>query len=130
MDSEKVQIFNITLRDDKQMPGCKLDTSQKLVIANRLDQMGVDILEAVFPVSTFGDFISILEISKIVKNATVCGLTKALKSDIDVAAQVLKYAKRPRIHSGVGTSDSCIIYKLNTTRKDVIAKAKICCFSC
>ena len=86
MDSEKVQIFNITLRDDKQMPGFKSDTSQKLVIANRLDQMGVDILEAVFPVSTFGDFTSILEISKIVKNATVCGLTKAVKSNIDVAA--------------------------------------------
>ena len=86
--------------------------------------MGVDILEAVFPVSTFGAFISILEISKIVKNATVRGLTKAVKSDIDVASQVLKYAKRPRIHSGVGTSDSHIIYKLNTTRKDFIASAK------
>jgi 2-isopropylmalate synthase len=124
MNREKVQIFDTTLRDGEQVPGCKLDTKQKLVIANRLDEMGVDIIEAGFPVSSPGDFLSVTEISKIVKNATVCGLTRAVKNDIDVAAAALKYAKRPRIHTGIGTSNSHIIHKLNTTREDVIARAK------
>jgi 2-isopropylmalate synthase len=124
MNREKVQIFDTTLRDGEQVPGCKLDTQQKLVIANRLDEMGVDIIEAGFPVSSPGDFLSVTEISKIVKNATVCGLTRAVKNDIDVAAAALKYAKRPRIHTGIGTSNSHIIYKLNTTREDIIARAK------
>ncbi|MBG6111331.1 2-isopropylmalate synthase [Flavobacterium sp. CG_23.5] len=124
MNREKVQIFDTTLRDGEQVPGCKLDTNQKLVIANRLDEMGVDIIEAGFPVSSPGDFLSVTEISKIVKNATVCGLTRAVKNDIDVAAAALKYAKRPRIHTGIGTSNSHIIHKLNTTREDVIARAK------
>jgi 2-isopropylmalate synthase len=124
MNREKVQIFDTTLRDGEQVPGCKLDTQQKLVIANRLDEMGVDIIEAGFPVSSPGDFLSVTEISKIVKNATVCGLTRAVKNDIDVAAAALKYAKRPRIHTGIGTSNSHITYKLNTTREDIIARAK------
>ena len=124
MNREKVQIFDTTLRDGEQVPGCKLDTNQKLVIANRLDEMGVDIIEAGFPVSSPGDFLSVTEISKIVKNATVCGLTRAVKNDIDVAAQALKYAKKPRIHTGIGTSESHIVHKLNTTREDVIARAK------
>jgi len=124
MNREKVQIFDTTLRDGEQVPGCKLDTQQKLVIANRLDEMGVDIIEAGFPVSSPGDFLSVSEISKIVKNATVCGLTRAVKNDIDVAAAALKYAKKPRIHTGIGTSDSHIIHKLNTTREDIIARAK------
>jgi 2-isopropylmalate synthase len=124
MNREKVQIFDTTLRDGEQVPGCKLDTKQKLVIANRLDEMGVDIIEAGFPVSSPGDFLSVTEISKIVKNATVCGLTRAVKNDIDVAAAALKYAKKPRIHTGIGTSDSHIIHKLNTTREDIIARAK------
>lgn len=124
MDRDKVQIFDTTLRDGEQVPGCKLDTNQKLVIANRLDEMGVDIIEAGFPVSSPGDFLSVTEISKIVKNATVCGLTRAVKNDIDVAAAALKYAKRPRIHTGIGTSNSHIIHKLNTTREDVVARAK------
>ncbi|NRT10522.1 2-isopropylmalate synthase [Flavobacterium sp. 14A] len=124
MNREKVQIFDTTLRDGEQVPGCKLDTKQKLVIANRLDEMGVDIIEAGFPVSSPGDFLSVSEISKIVKNATVCGLTRAVKNDIDVAADALKYAKRPRIHTGIGTSESHIVHKLNTTREDVIARAK------
>lgn len=124
MNREKVQIFDTTLRDGEQVPGCKLDTKQKLVIANRLDEMGVDIIEAGFPVSSPGDFLSVTEISKIVKNATVCGLTRAVKNDIDVAAAALKYAKKPRIHTGIGTSNSHIIHKLNTTREDVIARAK------
>ena len=124
MNREKVQIFDTTLRDGEQVPGCKLDTKQKLVIANRLDEMGVDIIEAGFPVSSPGDFLSVTEISKIVKNATVCGLTRAVKNDIDVAAAALKYAKKSRIHTGIGTSNSHIIHKLNTTREDVIARAK------
>ncbi|MFQ3173585.1 MAG: 2-isopropylmalate synthase [Flavobacterium sp.] len=124
MNREKVQIFDTTLRDGEQVPGCKLDTKQKLVIANRLDEMGVDIIEAGFPVSSPGDFLSVSEISKIVNNATVCGLTRAVKNDIDVAAAALKHAKKPRIHTGIGTSDSHIIYKLNTTREDIIARAK------
>jgi 2-isopropylmalate synthase len=124
MNREKVQIFDTTLRDGEQVPGCKLDTNQKLVIANRLDEMGVDIIEAGFPVSSPGDFLSVSEICKIVKNATVCGLTRAVENDIDVAAQALKHAVRPRIHTGIGTSDSHIIHKLQTTREDVIARAK------
>jgi 2-isopropylmalate synthase len=124
MNREKVQIFDTTLRDGEQVPGCKLDTKQKLVIANRLDEMGVDIIEAGFPVSSPGDFLSVSEISKVVKNATVCGLTRAVKNDIDVAAAALKYAKKPRIHTGIGTSNSHIIYKLNTTPEDIIARAK------
>ena len=124
MNREKVQIFDTTLRDGEQVPGCKLDTNQKLVIANRLDEMGVDIIEAGFPVSSPGDFLSVSEISKVVKNATVCGLTRAVKNDIDVAAAALKNAKKPRIHTGIGTSNSHIIHKLNTTREDIIARAK------
>ena len=124
MNREKVQIFDTTLRDGEQVPGCKLDTSRKLVIANRLDEMGVDIIEAGFPVSSPGDFLSVTDISRIVKNATVCGLTRAVKNDIDVAAQALKYAKKPRIHTGIGTSRSHIVHKLNTTREDIIARAK------
>lgn len=124
MNTEKVQIFDTTLRDGEQVPGCKLDTKQKLIIATRLDEMGVDIIEAGFPVSSPGDFLSVSEISKIVKNATVCGLTRAVKNDIDVAAAALKHAKKPRIHTGIGTSNSHIIHKLNTTREDIITRAK------
>ncbi|HAH54061.1 MAG TPA: 2-isopropylmalate synthase [Flavobacterium sp.] len=124
MNREKVQIFDTTLRDGEQVPGCKLDTAQKLEIAKRLDEMGVDVIEAGFPVSSPGDFLSVSEISKIIQNATVCGLTRAIKNDIDVAAAALKYAKRPRIHTGIGTSNSHIVHKLNTTREDIIARAK------
>lgn len=124
MNKDKVQIFDTTLRDGEQVPGCKLDTAQKLIIAGRLDEMGVDIIEAGFPVSSPGDFLSVSEISKIVKNASVCGLTRAVKNDIDVAAQALQYAKKPRIHTGIGTSESHIVHKLNTTKEDIIARAK------
>ncbi len=124
MNKDKVQIFDTTLRDGEQVPGCKLDTAQKLIIASRLDEMGVDIIEAGFPVSSPGDFLSVSEISKIVKNASVCGLTRAIKNDIDVAAQALQHAKKPRIHTGIGTSESHIIHKLNTTKEDIIARAK------
>jgi len=123
MSKEKVHIFDTTLRDGEQVPGCKLDTDQKLIIAERLDLLGVDIIEAGFPVSSPGDFNSVQEISKIVKNATVCGLTRAVKKDIEVAAQALKYAKRPRIHTGIGTSESHIKFKFNSNKDAIIERA-------
>lgn len=122
MQDNKVQIFDTTLRDGEQVPGCKLDTSQKLVIAERLDVLGVNVIEAGFPVSSPGDFKSVSEIAKVVKNATVCGLTRAVENDIKIAAEALKNAKYPRIHTGIGTSDSHIKYKFNTTREKVIER--------
>lgn len=123
MSKDKVQIFDTTLRDGEQVPGCKLDTEQKLIIAERLDNLGVDIIEAGFPISSPGDFTSVSEIAKIVKNATVCGLTRAVKKDIEVAAEALKYAKRPRIHTGIGTSDSHIQHKFKSNREEVLERA-------
>ncbi|MDG3583643.1 MULTISPECIES: 2-isopropylmalate synthase [Galbibacter] len=123
MSKEKVQIFDTTLRDGEQVPGCKLNTEQKLVIAKRLDDLGVDVIEAGFPISSPGDFNSVTEISKIVKNATVCGLTRSVKKDIEVAAEAIKHAVRPRIHTGIGTSDSHIKYKFKSTREDIIERA-------
>ncbi len=122
MSDNKVQIFDTTLRDGEQVPGCKLNTEQKLVIAERLDLLGVDIIEAGFPVSSPGDFKSVNEIAKIVKNASVCGLTRAVENDIKVAAEALKIAKRPRIHTGIGTSESHIKYKFNSTQEKVIER--------
>lgn len=123
MAKEQVQIFDTTLRDGEQVPGCKLDTKNKLIIAERLDLLGVDIIEAGFPISSPGDFHSVEEIAKLVKNATVCGLTRAVKKDIEVAADALKLAKKPRIHTGIGTSDSHIKYKFNATREEIIERA-------
>ncbi|WP_083862281.1 2-isopropylmalate synthase [Flavobacterium sp. B17] len=123
MNSEKVEIFDTTLRDGEQVPGCKLNTEQKLIIAEKLDELGVDIIEAGFPVSSPGDFHSVSEISKLVKNAKVCGLTRANQKDIDTAAEALKFAKRSRIHTGIGTSDSHIRYKFNSNREDIIERA-------
>ncbi|MGW9686491.1 2-isopropylmalate synthase [Flagellimonas sp. 2504JD1-5] len=123
MAKDKVQIFDTTLRDGEQVPGCKLDTEQKLIIAERLDVLGVDIIEAGFPISSPGDFKSVHEIAKLVKNATVCGLTRAVKKDIEVAADAIKIAKRPRIHTGIGTSDSHIKHKFNSTREKIIERA-------
>lgn len=123
MNSEKIEIFDTTLRDGEQVPGCKLNTEQKLIIAERLDKLGIDVIEAGFPVSSPGDFHSVSEISKLVRNAKVCGLTRANKKDIEIAAEALQYAKRPRIHTGIGTSDSHIKYKFNSTREDIIERA-------
>jgi 2-isopropylmalate synthase len=123
MAQEHVQIFDTTLRDGEQVPGCKLDTKSKLIIAERLDVLGVDIIEAGFPVSSPGDFKSVVEISKLVKNATVCGLTRAVENDIKVAAEALAQAKRPRIHTGIGTSDSHINFKFNSNRDAIIERA-------
>jgi 2-isopropylmalate synthase len=123
MDRNRVQIFDTTLRDGEQVPGCKLNTEQKLVIAKRLDELGVDIIEAGFPISSPGDFTSVEEISRVVKNATVCGLTRANKKDIDVAADALRPAKRPRIHTGIGTSESHIVYKFNSDQDRILERA-------
>ncbi|SFW17713.1 2-isopropylmalate synthase [Cellulophaga fucicola] len=123
MSKDKVQIFDTTLRDGEQVPGCKLDATQKLIIAERLDLLGVDVIEAGFPISSPGDFNSVKEIAKLVKNATVCGLTRAVKKDIEVAAEAVKYAKRPRIHTGIGTSDSHIKYKFNSNKDQIIERA-------
>lgn len=123
MSIEKVQIFDTTLRDGEQVPGCKLNTAQKLVIAERLDALGVDVIEAGFPISSPGDFHSVNEIAKIVKNATVCGLTRAVKKDIEVAAEALKHAKKPRIHTGIGTSDSHILHKFKSNKEEILERA-------
>ncbi|SHI39950.1 2-isopropylmalate synthase [Mesonia phycicola] len=123
MSTEKVEIFDTTLRDGEQVPGCKLNTTQKLKIAKRLDELGVDVIEAGFPVSSPQDFQSVSEIAKLVKNATVCGLTRAVKNDIEVAAQALKHAKKPRIHTGIGTSESHIKYKFKSTPQEIIERA-------
>ncbi|MCB0461124.1 MAG: 2-isopropylmalate synthase [Flavobacteriaceae bacterium] len=123
MSNSQVQIFDTTLRDGEQVPGCKLNTEQKVVIAEQLDALGVDVIEAGFPVSSPGDFKSVEEISKTVKNATVCGLTRSVENDIKVAAEALKNANKPRIHTGIGTSDSHIIHKFRTNREDIIHRA-------
>jgi len=118
-----VEIFDTTLRDGEQVPGCKLDSKTKLIIAEQLDLLGVDVLEAGFPISSPGDFKSVEEISKLVKNARVCGLTRAVKKDIDVAAEAIKYAKRSRIHTGIGTSESHMRYKFNASPEEVLERA-------
>lgn len=123
MSDTNVQIFDTTLRDGEQVPGCKLNTNQKLIIAEQLDLLGVNIIEAGFPVSSPGDFKSVEAISKLVKNATVCGLTRSVENDIKVAAEALKYAKIPRIHTGIGTSDSHIKFKFNSTQDAIIERA-------
>ena len=123
MSNTNVQIFDTTLRDVEQVPGCKLNTEQKVIIAEQLDLLGVDIIEAGFPVSSPGDFASVEAVSKIVKNATVCGLTRSVENDIKVAAEALKYAKKPRIHTGIGTSDSHIKFKFRSNREAIIERA-------
>ena len=120
---DHVKIFDTTLRDGEQVPGCKLDTDSKLIIAEKLDHMGVDVIEAGFPVSSPGDFDSVVEISKLVKSATVCGLTRAVKKDIEVAAKALEKAKKPRIHTGIGTSETHIRYKFNSNRNEILERA-------
>ena len=123
MQKDQVKIFDTTLRDGEQVPGCKLDTKNKLIIAEKLDELGVDVIEAGFPISSPGDFKSVVEISKIVKKSSVCGLTRAVKKDIDVAVNSLKYAKYPRIHTGIGTSDTHIKYKFNSNKEKIIERA-------
>ena len=120
---KQIFIFDTTLRDGEQVPGCKLNTKEKLRLALQLEELGVDVIEAGFPISSPGDFESVSEISKIIRNATVCGLTRAVQKDIEVAGEALKYAKKPRIHTGIGTSDFHIKSKFNTTREEILRRA-------
>ncbi len=121
--ADKIQIFDTTLRDGEQVPGCKLNTAEKVELALLLEELGVDIVEAGFPISSPGDFSSVEEISKVITKATVCGLTRAVQKDIEVAGAALKYAKRPRIHTGIGTSDLHIKAKFNSNREDILVRA-------
>ncbi|MBN9295609.1 MAG: 2-isopropylmalate synthase [Filimonas sp.] len=123
MVNNKIHIFDTTLRDGEQVPGCKLNTKEKIEIALALEELGVDIIEAGFPISSPGDFASVEAISKVIKNTTVCGLTRAVEKDIEVAAAALKSAVRPRIHTGIGSSDIHIKHKFNTTREVILERA-------
>ncbi|MHC5202271.1 2-isopropylmalate synthase [Myroides sp. LJL119] len=123
METKKIEIFDTTLRDGEQVPGCKLDKQQKLQIAQKLDELGVDVIEAGFPISSPGDFDAVVGISKVVKNASVCALTRANKKDIESAARALEFAKKPRIHTGIGTSELHIKYKFNSTEDQIIERA-------
>jgi len=123
MSDKKIYIFDTTLRDGEQVPGCKLNTREKIELALQLEGLGVDIIEAGFPISSPGDFHSVEEIAKIIKNATVCGLSRAVQKDIEVAAAALKPARRPRIHTGIGTSDSHIKNKFNSNRDEILERA-------
>jgi 2-isopropylmalate synthase len=124
MANRTVHIFDTTLRDGEQVPGCKLNTTEKIELALQLEALGVDIIEAGFPISSPGDFESVQRISEIIKDATVCGLSRAVEKDIKSAADALKKARRPRIHTGIGTSDIHIKYKFNITREEVIRRAE------
>jgi 2-isopropylmalate synthase len=124
MSANKIQIFDTTLRDGEQVPGCKLNTKEKIELALKLEELGVDIIEAGFPISSPGDFSSVNEISKIIKNATVCGLTRAVQKDIECAGSALKHAVKPRIHTGIGTSDLHIKAKFNATQEEILERAK------
>lgn len=123
MQGKRIYIFDTTLRDGEQVPGCKLNTEQKVEIAYRLEALGVDIIEAGFPISSPGDFRSVEAIAQAIKNATVCGLSRAVEKDIEVAAQALQHAAKPRIHTGIGTSDMHIKYKLRSTPEKIIERA-------
>ena len=122
-DPNRVYVFDTTLRDGEQVPGCQLSTPEKIEIAKALEALGVDVIEAGFPISSPGDFQSVVELSKAVQDPIICALTRANKGDIDAAAAALKYAKRPRIHTGIGSSDMHIKYKFNSTREDILARA-------
>ena len=121
--SDRLFIFDTTLRDGEQVPGCQLNTVEKIQVAKQLEQLGVDIIEAGFPISSPGDFNSVIEISKAVTWPVICALTRAVERDIDVAFEALKYAKHKRIHTGIGTSDSHIKYKFNSNREEIIERA-------
>ena len=120
---DKVIIFDTTLRDGEQVPGCQLNTIEKIEVAQALEALGVDVIEAGFPISSPGDFKSVVEISKAVSNPVICALTRAVKKDIEVAADALQYAKRKRIHTGIGVSDFHIKYKIKTTPEEILKRA-------
>ena len=120
---DRLYFFDTTLRDGEQVPGCQLNTVEKIQVAKQLEALGVDVIEAGFPISSPGDFNSVVEISKAVTWPTICALTRAIERDIDVAAQALRFAKRKRIHTGIGTSDAHIRYKFNSSREEIIERA-------
>ena len=124
MEAKQIQIFDTTLRDGEQVPGCKLNSKQKVLIAEKLDILGVDVIEAGFPISSPGDFEAVQKISHVIKNATVCALSRAIEKDIQAAAEAIKFARKPRIHTGIGTSDFHIKYKFKTTPENIIERAK------
>lgn len=121
--TKKIEIFDTTLRDGEQVPGCQLSTSEKVTVARALEELGVDVIEAGFPISSPGDFLSVIEISKAVSEPVICALTRAKKDDIDVAGEALRYAKRGRIHTGIGSSDIHIKHKFNSTREKILEQA-------
>lgn len=123
---DKLFIFDTTLRDGEQVPGCQLNTIEKIEVARALESLGVDVIEAGFPVSSPGDFNSVVEISKAVTWPTICALTRAVEKDIEVAAEALKYAKKKRIHTGIGTSEYHIKYKFNSTQDEILQRAAAC----
>lgn len=126
MAEQQVHIFDTTLRDGEQVPGCKLNATEKLELALRLEALGVDIIEAGFPISSPGDFDSVSQIARHLRNTTVCALSRAVEKDIVTAAEALKYAARPRIHTGIGTSDLHIKAKFNSTREEILERAVQC----
>src|SRR3989339_562994 len=121
--NKKIFVFDTTLRDGEQVPGCQLNTVEKVKIARELEKLGVDVIEGGFPISSPGDFKSVIEISKAVKKPIICALTRARKEDIDAAAESLKFAKKKRIHTGIGSSDTHIKYKFNSTRDEILERA-------
>src|SRR5690606_30067942 len=121
-DADRIYVFDTTLRDGEQVPGCQLTTSEKIEIAKELELLGVDVIEAGFPISSPGDFQSVVELSKAVNDPIICALTRANTKDIDAAVESLKYAKRPRIHTGIGSSDMHIKYKFNSTREEILRR--------
>ena len=123
MQKNKIQIFDTTLRDGEQVPGCKLETKEKLIIAERLENLGVDVIEAGFPISSPGDFKSVVEVCNVLKETTVCALARSVEKDIEVAASALKNAKKSRIHLGIGTSDSHIKHKFKSNRDEILKRA-------
>ncbi len=123
MGTTKIHIFDTTLRDGEQVPGCKLNHNQKIIVAKALENLGVDVIEAGFPISSPGDFEAVELISKNIKHTTVCGLSRSVEKDIKTAAEALKYAARPRIHTGIGTSEMHIKYKFNSTRDKILERA-------
>ena len=120
---QRIYIFDTTLRDGEQVQGCKLNTVEKIEIARALDKLGVDVIEAGFPISSPGDFQSVVEISKVIKEPIICALTRAVKGDIDAAVESLQFAKRKRIHTGIGSSDVHIKHKFKSTRQEVLKRA-------
>ena len=120
---QKLYVFDTTLRDGEQAPGCQMNTLEKIELARMLEAMKVDVIECGFPVSSPGDFKSIVEISKVIRDSRLCALTRVVENDIDIAAEALKHAALKRIHTGIGTSDYHIRYKFGSTQEEILERA-------